>query len=82
MGGKITMQETIARLVKVFNTLFEDIELPEITPEVRLREDLGMNSIGMLYMAMELENEFDIRFENDDFAAIKTVGDILAKLGQ
>ena len=76
------MQETIERLVKVFKNLFEDIELPEITPEVRLREDLNMNSIGMLYMAMELENEFDIRFENDDFASIRTVGDILAKIGK
>ncbi|MBO5754883.1 MAG: acyl carrier protein [Clostridia bacterium] len=48
-----------------------------ITPESSLREDIGINSIGLLYMAMALEEEFSIRFTNSDFADIATVGDVV-----
>ena len=35
-------------------------------------------SIGLLYMAMAVEEEFGIKFKNEDFAAIRTVGDVIA----
>ena len=52
---------TMERLVDVFVRVFEDeVEASAIRPESKLIDDLGLNSIGMLYMAMELENEFGI----------------------
>ena len=72
---------TMERLVDVFVRVFED-EVPAdaIRPESRLIDDLGLNSIGMLYMAMELENEFGIKFSNEDFAGLTTVGDVVARV--
>ncbi len=71
--------DTFKRLIKVFNAVFEDeIDISSITPEATLSEDIGINSIGMLYMAMALEEEFDIKFNNEDFAGIKTVKDVIA----
>ena len=71
--------DTFERLIKVFNAVFEDeIDISSITPEATLSEDIGINSIGMLYMAMALEEEFDIKFNNEDFAGIKIVKDVIA----
>lgn len=71
------------RLIKLFTEVFgDDIDTSNITPEDRLAEDLKMNSIGYLYMALAIENEFGIRLTNKDFAEIKTVSDVLKKLDQ
>lgn len=70
---------TFERLVKVFEAVFEnEVDTTAITPDASLHDDVGINSIGMLYMAMALEEEFGIKFQNEDFAGIKTVGDVIA----
>lgn len=70
---------TLERLIKVCRVVFEDsVEVGSITPEASLREDIGINSIGLLYMAMAVEEEFGIKFKNEDFAAIRTVADVIA----
>lgn len=72
---------TMERLVDVFVRVFEDeVEVSAIRPESKLVDDLGLNSIGMLYMAMELENEFGIKFSNEDFQGLVTVGDVIARV--
>ena len=66
------------RLIKVFHAVFEnDVDVSNITETSALREDVGINSIGMLYMAMAVEEEFNVKFQNEDFAQIKTVGDVI-----
>ena len=57
--------------------LVESIDTAALTPEASLREDIGINSIGLLYMAMAVEEEFGIKFKNEDFAAIHTVADVI-----
>lgn len=70
--------KTMERLTKVFNAVFEDsVDISNIKPEASLRDDIGINSIGMLYMAMALEEEFGIKFKNEDFASIRTVDDVI-----
>ncbi len=70
---------TLERLTNVFDAVFEgEINTADITPSASLREDVGMNSIGMLYMAMALEEEFGIKFSNADFADLTTVADVVA----
>lgn len=70
--------QTLDRLTKVFHVVFEDsIDTTSLTPESKLREDIGINSIGLLYMAMAVEEEFGIKFQNADFASIQTVADVV-----
>ena len=70
---------TLERLIKVFNAVFEDsVDTAAVTMEANLREDIGINSIGLLYMAMAVEEEFGVKFKNEDFAAIVTVKDVVA----
>lgn len=71
--------QIIDRLVKVFQVVFEEsVDVAKITPEASLREDIGINSIGLLYMAMAVEEEFGIKFNNEDFASIQTVADVVS----
>lgn len=72
----------IERLHAILDRIFgSDIDTHNFTPESRLREDFGMNSIGMLYVAMAIEQEFGVEFNNDDLIAIKTVQDVLDRIG-
>lgn len=69
---------TFQRLLQVCSAVFEsEIDISRITPEANLREDVNINSIGLLYMAMAIEEEFDIKFSNEDFTEITTVADVI-----
>jgi acyl carrier protein len=71
--------ETLDRLVKLFQAVLEEnVDISGLTAESNLREDLGINSIGLLYMAMAVEEEFGIKFKNEDFVSISTVADVIA----
>lgn len=70
---------TYERLISVCSTVFDgDIDLAAVTENANLRDDLGINSIGILYMALAIEEEFQIKFVNDDFGNIQTVKDVVA----
>ena len=69
----------IERLTQVFSAVFEDqFDASELTEDSTLLGDLGLTSISLLYMAMATEEEFGIKFHNEDFATLRTVGDVVA----
>jgi len=69
---------TYERLLEVFTAVFDgEIDTASVKPESNLREDININSIGLLYMAMAIEEEFGIKFSNDDFPSIVTVADVV-----
>ncbi len=69
------------KLKSIFEDLFgDDIDLDSINEHSRFAEDLSMNSIAMLSMAIAIEDEFNIKFDNDDFKTLKTVKDVLSKI--
>ena len=74
---------TFERLLNVCTAVFEgEIDTAAITEASNLREDVSINSIGLLYMAMALEEEFGIKFTNDDFPQFVTVGDVVNYLSE
>ena len=48
----------------------------EITPEKHLINDLGADSLDIVEVSMMLEREFNVKFDEDDQAKIKTVSDL------
>ena len=75
------MNSTLSKLTELFENVFEnEIDVKGISEETRLIEDLGMNSIGLLYMAMAVEEEFSVSFTNEDFAILHTIGDVIRKI--
>ena len=54
-----------------------NIDEETITPEAKLKYDLGIDSLAAVELALELETEFDIRIEDDELAKLETVQDII-----
>ncbi|MBR6878357.1 MAG: acyl carrier protein [Bacteroidales bacterium] len=48
----------------------------EITPEKNLANDLGADSLDVVELSMELEREFNLKFEDADTEKIQTVADL------
>jgi acyl carrier protein len=49
-----------------------------LTPEMRLVEDLRLDSIRLLTLAAQVENLFRVSLDESDEAGIATVGDLVA----
>ncbi|MBO4410839.1 MAG: acyl carrier protein [Lachnospiraceae bacterium] len=60
--------------------------LESCTEETELVSDLNLNSVGILYLVISIEETFQIRFENSGIADFRTVGDVItyiqSKLGE
>ena len=54
-----------------------DINESDITMESDLSQDLSINSVELMDLAMRCEDEFDIQFPDDDIHKFTTVGDIV-----
>lgn len=54
-----------------------NVDEEEIKPEVKLNDDLGIDSLAAVELALELENEFDIRIEDEELAKLETVQDVI-----
>jgi acyl carrier protein len=48
--------------------------------ESRLVEDLGLDSLRLLTLALAVEDHFRITLSEDDESAISTVGDLIATI--
>jgi acyl carrier protein len=52
-----------------------NVEEAEVKPEATFKEDLGADSLDVVELVMELEDEFDVEISDDDAEKIVTVGD-------
>jgi acyl carrier protein len=66
---------------KVITLLRENIDWDgEIKMEHHLRNDLGIDSFGILMTINSLEDEYGIEIEDADLDGLKTVSDIVFRL--
>ena len=58
-------------------TLVEGFEVPEerVIMEARLIEDLELDSIDAIDMAVQIQEMTDVRVEEDELKKLRTVGD-------
>lgn len=54
----------------------------ELAPGMRLVEDLRLDSLRLLTLAVEVEDRFRVALDEEDEAAIETVGDLVAAVGR
>ncbi len=68
------------RLLKIIKETMPDADVSHANENSRLIEDLGFDSIGIMMLAMALEDEFGVRFTSSiNFATVKDVIDYLEK---
>jgi len=64
---------------KIRNSIAQQLDIPaeSITEESRLIEDLKADSLDIVELIMDLEQEYGIEIPDDDLPGIRTVGDIV-----
>ena len=58
-------------------TLIDNFEIPadRISPEARLTDDLELDSIDAIDMAVQIQELTSVRLEEDELRKLRTVGD-------
>ena len=56
------------------------IDPEKIQPETKLVDDLKTDSLDIVELIMDLEQEFDVEIPDGDLPNVKTIGDIVAFL--
>ena len=75
-----TRNEIREKLADVFSMAVNnpDIDLNTCDENSNLVTDLGLNSVGILYVVIAIEEFFDIRFDDVGAGDFKTVGDVIS----
>jgi acyl carrier protein len=71
-GGMYMFEEIKKVLVDAIN-----VDEALITPGAKLKEDLGIDSLSAVELALELESAFDVRIEDAELVKLITVQDIV-----
>lgn len=53
------------------------VEESQVTLEASFKEDLGADSLDVVELVMELEDEFDLEISDEDAEKITSVGDVV-----
>jgi len=68
-------EQIAERLKKIIHQyLDEEIDLAEVSMETDLIKDLHINSMHLVDIILDLEDEFDIEISDDDAEQMLTVG--------
>ncbi len=68
----------IDKLKELLHKVSPDYDISTLTEASNLREDLGMDSLAMMLVSMEVEDAFGFHF--DEPVDFKTVGDVITFL--
>lgn len=72
---ELTRSEIIAKLKDIMvMALGKQVDADESS---NLTTDLGLNSVGLLYVVIAIEEFFGIRFDDVSFGDFQTVGDVV-----
>ncbi len=65
---------------KVIGIVSEQLEIPkeDITTESSFVDDLKADSLDVVELVMELEDEFEVTIPDDDYEKIQTVGSAIS----
>ena len=53
------------------------VEEEKVVEEAKLIDDLGADSLDLVDLIMDLENEFDVKVDDSDIEKISTVGEVV-----
>lgn len=75
-GGEGQMAETFNRVQRIIVDRL-DVDAAEVTMEASVKDDLGADSLDVMDLILELEDEFSMEISDDQAEKINTVGDIV-----
>lgn len=65
--------------VEIYKEISKKLNIPEadINDDLLLKDDLKIDSIDLVEMVMDIEDEYGIVIDNDEAASIKSIGDLV-----
>lgn len=69
--------EILGRIREIFQDNF-DIDPSRVTPEAHLFEELDLDSIDAVDLAIKLQEMTGRRIKPEEFKSVRTVGDVIA----
>ncbi|MGH3774543.1 MAG: acyl carrier protein [Pseudonocardiaceae bacterium] len=70
----MTNEEILGGLAEIVNEV-AGVETSEITPEKSFVDDLDIDSLSMVEIAVQVEDKFGVKVPDDVLGNLKTVGD-------
>lgn len=68
-------KEIYAKIVEIIQE--HDSSKLHITPELNLKEELGVDSVDLMEFIINLEEAFDIEIPDEDMDNFKTISDVV-----
>ena len=72
----ITGEDTLDRVTAIIAEI-TDIPQAELLPDKSLREDLEIDSLTTIEVAVTIQDEFDIEVEDEKLRELKTIQDVV-----
>ena len=75
----LSRNEIKAKLGDILNMVISDgqVDVSALDESTELVSDLGLNSVGVLYIVIAIEEFFNIEFDNVGFGDFRTLGDVI-----
>ncbi|WP_332690190.1 acyl carrier protein [Halalkalibacter lacteus] len=70
------MADTLSRVTKIVVDRL-GVEEAEVKLEASFKDDLGADSLDVVELVMELEDEFDLEISDEEAEKISTVADVV-----
>ena len=74
--SRIEIKEKLSEVMKLAAPN-SGIDMDNLGEGANLMTDVGLSSVGVLYVVIAIEEFFNIRFDNVGFGDFKTVGDVI-----
>ncbi|ADG79323.1 Acyl carrier protein OS=Tsukamurella paurometabola (strain ATCC 8368 / DSM / CCUG 35730 / CIP 100753 / JCM 10117 / KCTC 9821 / NBRC 16120 / NCIMB 702349/ NCTC 13040) OX=521096 GN=acpP PE=3 SV=1 [Tsukamurella paurometabola] len=72
-----SQDEIVAAIAEIIEEV-TGIEPSEVTPDKAFIDDLDIDSLSMVEIAVQLEDKYGVKVPDEDLAGLKTVGDAVA----
>lgn len=76
MSKEVSRDKILAEIVRTMSETFE-MEVDDIKPESRLFEDLDLDSIDAIDMAVKMQDLTGKRVDEDSLRTLRTVNDVV-----
>lgn len=74
----MTYEEIVEKLKEIFKLVINrNADLSKITPESNIIKDLGVSSVGLIYLMVAIEETFDIDMSDVTFTTFETINDVI-----
>lgn len=71
-------KEILNKIIEIYeNIVGEEVDKEKFTLSSNIKEDLGINSVGLLYLIVDIENKFDVALHNQSIEKFVTLDDVV-----